>query len=174
MIWHDRPVAEVWVKMRFWLCSIGMLVMLCCGPASAEELADAPLLVIEAPDGVERTYSREALEAMRQVSYRTSTIWTDGVIEFRGVPLSEVLKVAGVTAGRIVLRASNDYSAEMPMSAVTSDIPMIAMKMDGKPMTLREKGPLWLVYPYDLADAYQSEVVYTRSVWQLVKIEVQP
>jgi hypothetical protein len=174
MIWHGHHGEGVWVMMRFWLRMIGVLVMLGCCVARAEEVPDAPLLVVEAPDGTERTYSREALEAMRQVSYRTSTIWTDGVIEFRGVPLSEIMKEAGVTSGRIVLRASNDYSAEMPLSSVTSDIPMIALMMDGKPMTLREKGPLWLVYPYDLSDAYQSEVVYTRSIWQLVKIEVQP
>ena len=39
-------------------------------------------------------------------------------------------------------------------------------------MTLRDKGPLWLVYPYDADTAYQSEVIYARSVWQLDRIEV--
>jgi hypothetical protein len=31
-----------------------------------------------------------------------------------------------------------------------------------------------VVYPYDMSTVYQSEVVYTRSVWQLDRIEVLP
>jgi hypothetical protein len=38
-------------------------------------------------------------------------------------------------------------------------------------MSIREKGPLWLVYPYDLNKAYQSETIYSRSIWQLVRID---
>jgi hypothetical protein len=41
-------------------------------------------------------------------------------------------------------------------------------------MRLRDKGPVWVVFPYDLATEYQSEVVYSRSVWQMVRIEVLP
>lgn len=153
---------------------IGLVVMLGFGMARAEGVADDPLLTVEAPGGEPLVFDREALDAMRQVTYRTSTIWTDGVREFRGVPLSEVLKDAGVESGRLLLRASNDYAAEMPISAVTPDVPMIALTIDGEPMSLRDKGPLWVVFPYDLSTVYQSEVVYTRSVWQLVKIEVVP
>lgn len=111
---------------------------------------------------------------MRQVTYRTSTIWTDGVLEFRGVPLSEVLQAVGVTSGKVVFVATNDYSAEMPVEEVTEEVPLLAMSIDGHPMTLRDKGPVWLVFPYDLSAEYQSEVVYSRSVWQMVRIEVLP
>ena len=160
--------------VRFAKRTIALLVLLGCGAAGAEETTGVPLLVVEAPGGADLSYTREALEAMRQVSYRTSTIWTDGVREFRGVPLSEVLKDAGIASGTIQLRASNDYAAEMPVGAVTQDVPIIALTVDGEPMTLRDKGPLWVVYPYDLSTVYQSEVIYTRSVWQLVRIAVPP
>jgi hypothetical protein len=38
-------------------------------------------------------------------------------------------------------------------------------------MSMRNKGPLWLVYPYDSNVALQTEAVYARSIWQLVRIE---
>jgi hypothetical protein len=137
--------------------------------------AEAPLLVVvDVVRQAEVRFSRADLEAMRQVSYRTSTVWTDGVLVFRGVPLSEVLKAAGVRGATIEMSASNDYVAEMPVAEVTEDVPLVAMTIDGVPMTRRDKGPLWVVYPYDMSTVYQSEVVYTRSVWQLDRIEVLP
>jgi hypothetical protein len=44
--------------------------------------------------------------------------------------------------------------------------------MDDRPMSVRDKGPLWVVYPFDDVPAYQSETIYSRSIWQLDRIEV--
>jgi hypothetical protein len=44
--------------------------------------------------------------------------------------------------------------------------------MNGAEMSIRDKGPLWIVYPYDASDDFRSEVVYSRSIWQLDRIEV--
>jgi hypothetical protein len=160
------------------LCKTGLALAVTVWTASGAICpagADEPMLVVvDAARQAEVHFGREDLEAMRQVSYRTSTIWTAGVLVFRGVPLSEVLKAAGASGATIELSASNDYVAEMPASEVTADVPMLALTIDGVPMTRRDKGPLWVVYPYDLSTAYQSEVVYTRSVWQLERIEVLP
>jgi hypothetical protein len=38
-------------------------------------------------------------------------------------------------------------------------------------MSVRDKGPLWVIYPYD-SDDYRSEVIYSRSIWQLDRLEV--
>lgn len=143
-------------------------------PAARAETEPPMLVVVDVPRQTETAFAREDLEALRQITIRTTTIWTDGVQEFRGVPLSEVLKAAEATGSRIVLSATNDYMVEMPMDEVTADVPLLAMSVNGAAMTRRDKGPLWVVYPYDLSTAYQSEVIYTRSVWQLERIEVLP
>ena len=52
--------------------------------------------------------------------------------------------------------------------------PIIAYMMNGEEMSVRNKGPLWLVYPYDLNHEYRSEVIYSRSIWQLDRIDVLP
>lgn len=49
---------------------------------------------------------------------------------------------------------------------------IFATKLDGKLMSVRDKGPLMLVYPFDLdADLY-NEKYFSRSVWQIKEIEV--
>ena len=40
--------------------------------------------------------------------------------------------------------------------------------------TLRLKHlPLWLIYPYDHNQAYQAELIYSRSIWQLVRLDLR-
>jgi hypothetical protein len=53
------------------------------------------------------------------------------------------------------------------------DAALIAYAMDGKEMSVRYKGPLWIVYPYDSNANYRTEITYARSVWQLDRIDVR-
>ena len=114
------------------------------------------------------------LEAMGAETIRTSTIWTTGVQEFTGVPLHRLLERLGVTEGRLIARAINDYAAELPMTDAVPGGAMIAFHRNGSPMSVREKGPLWIVYPYDAQESYRSETHFARSVWQLEQIDVRP
>ena len=50
--------------------------------------------------------------------------------------------------------------------------PIIAYRLNGDRMSVRDKGPLWVVYPYDSDQVYQTEVIYSRSIWQLYRIDV--
>jgi hypothetical protein len=40
-------------------------------------------------------------------------------------------------------------------------------------MSLREKGPLWVIYPYDSDPAYRTEETYSRSIWQLNRLAAE-
>jgi len=84
------------------------------------------------------------------------------------------LKHFNITSGTLLARAVNDYTVEIPVSEIEEGGPMIAFEANGAAMPLRDKGPFWLVYPYDLDERYRSEKVYSRSIWQLVSIEVVP
>ncbi|MGB1266126.1 MAG: oxidoreductase, partial [Nereida ignava] len=53
------------------------------------------------------------------------------------------------------------------------DGPIIAYKQNGSEMSRRRKGPLWIVYPYDDKKSYQTETVYSRSIWQLDRLITQ-
>jgi len=135
--------------------------------ACAEEI----LLTVTAA-GTVHEFDLKALEEMGETSFTTTTIWTDGAQEFAGVPLATFLETLGVTEGRLKATAINDYAIEIPVSDAVPDGPIIAYKRNGEQMSVRDKGPLWIVYPYDSNPAYQSEVIYSRSIWQLDRLEV--
>ncbi|THD82312.1 oxidoreductase [Aliigemmobacter aestuarii] len=112
------------------------------------------------------------LETLPQHEFSTSTIWTEGVITFRGVLLRDLLQAVGSNGGTVVLTALNDYRISVPVADATGAGPMVAYLMNGAPMPVRDKGPIWLVYPYDADPAFRTEQTYARSIWQLDRIEV--
>jgi hypothetical protein len=116
----------------------------------------------------------DLLVELGTTEFETETIWTDGPQTFVGVELIALL--AALEAEGDILRAValNDYAVEIPVSDAVEGGPIIAFLRNGEEMSVREKGPLWLVYPYDNAPEYRAEVIYARSIWQLARIEVQP
>ncbi len=112
------------------------------------------------------------LRDLGEVRFRTSTPWTDGVHEYAGVSLHDLASILGVSQGTLTATALNDYAAEIPVSDAVEGGPILAYMQDGDEMSVREKGPLWLVYPYDQNEAYQTDVVFSRSIWQLHQIHV--
>jgi hypothetical protein len=78
----------------------------------------------------------------------------------------------GLNDGRFLATAINDYSVEIPLSDAVEGGPIIAYLMDGEEMSIRDKGPLWVIYPYDSDADFRSEVVFSRSIWQLDRLEI--
>lgn len=113
------------------------------------------------------------LEALPQVTFTTGTVWTDGKREFRGPSLKVLLDSLQIEGATVKARALNDYMVAIPYTTLEDGAPIIATRIDGKPFSRREKGPLWIVYPYDSAKRFQSETVYGRSIWQLNELQVE-
>ncbi len=133
-------------------------------------IAGATELVIATSAG-EISYDRDALREMQTTEITTNTPWTDGEQVFLGVPLSLLID-APDDAFEMEMRAINDYVVVVPSDAVSEEYPIVAFEQNGEPMSLRDKGPFWLIYPFDDGPEYQTETMYSRSIWQLVKITV--
>lgn len=137
----------------------------------------APLLTISGEIanynvGQTAVLDRDMINNLTQTSIVTSTIWTDGISEYRGVLLKDLLDYVGAEGHEIKASAINDYAITIPLSDATDPGPIIAILVDGKQISVREKGPLWVIYPYDLDKKFRTEVRYSRSIWQLDRIEV--
>ena len=142
--------------------------------ASAGQVrADDTRLVVDAKgDGSLLRFTDADLMALPQVTFATSTIWTNAIAQFSGPSLDSVLEAAGAADGDIRMTAINDYKVDLPRTWVEPASPIIATRIDGAPFGIREKGPLWLVFPFDSDDRFQTEEVYSFSIWQLTQIQI--
>ncbi len=113
----------------------------------------------------------EMLEAMGTTTIETTTIWTEGMQVFQGVSLKALVEELGIEGTILRASAINDYTVEVPMSDAVEGGALVAYRLNGDAMSVRDKGPLWIIYPYDSDADYRTEVIYSRSIWQLDRIE---
>lgn len=144
---------------------------LCLGLALTPVSVAAETLLTVTHNGEVQTYDMDDLQAMGATTFETETIWTEGAQSFTGVPLANLVADLDLDDGVLLASAINDYTVEIPVSDAVEGGPIIAYLNNAEPMSVRDKGPLWIVYPYDSNPDYQSELVYSRSIWQLDRIE---
>ncbi|MBT9383040.1 molybdopterin-dependent oxidoreductase [Pseudooceanicola sp. CBS1P-1] len=117
-------------------------------------------------------FDLDMLKAMHPITVKTSTIWTDGTQTFTGVRLHDLMEAVGADADTLDATAINDYAVQIPSDDWGEDGAIVAYEQNGKPMSVRDKGPLWVIYPFDQDKKFQTEVTYSRSIWQLDRIIV--
>lgn len=118
-------------------------------------------------------FDREALEAIATTTLSTSTPWTKGVQTFEGFPLAALLEIVGATGTSLKAVALNDYSAVVPIDDSVAAGAFVAVRANGERMSVRERGPLWIVFPYDADSRLTTDTYLNRSVWQLKALIVE-
>lgn len=112
------------------------------------------------------------LDSLPQHEFSTSTIWTEGVDTYEGVLLKDLLAAVGATGTGLLAKALNDYEIGFPVAEATEEGPLLAYRTNGELMSVREKGPIWLIYPYDTVAEFRTEQTYARSIWQLDRLMI--
>lgn len=113
-----------------------------------------------------------ALEALSSQEIVTSTLWTNGVNRFQGVPLQRLITELGLEGDRLRAVSMNDFSTQISLNDAEARHAIVAYRMNGKEMPRRAKGPLWIIYPFDQSARFRTETIYARAIWQLNRIEV--
>ena len=113
------------------------------------------------------------LNSLPQHTIRTRTPWYPDVSEFRGPLLADVLALVEAKGSMISASALNDYSVSVPMQDAREHRVVIAILLNGKPMSIRDKGPLFLVYPFDSKPELRASTYYERSIWQLKSLTLK-
>jgi hypothetical protein len=104
----------------------------------------------------EAVFDREMLEALGYETIVTKTPWYDGKASFAGVRLDQLLALVGASGKSVTAHALNDYVTVIPMEDFARYGVILALKKDGAYMSIREKGPLFIMYPFDSTRELQT------------------
>lgn len=118
-------------------------------------------------------FDRGMLEEIGTVKLVTGTPWHDGPVEFEGVLMSKLMDVVGADGTEVLVTALDDYRSTIPMADFERYAVVLALRRDGRLMPIRDKGPLFIVYPFDSDEALRNDVYYGRAVWQVMQLTVQ-
>lgn len=121
------------------------------------------------------TFDIPTLERLGLIRFATPTAWTDGLVTFEGVLLSRLLEVLAVPGDvtALTMTALNDYQVTIPVTDVRTWPVMLALKRDGQYMSVRNKGPLWVVYPRHAFPTLAQSKYNARWIWQVKEIVIR-
>lgn len=91
-----------------------------------------------------------------------------------GVSLSHLAQFMGASsASELHLVALNNYAVSVPMSDLRRYDPVLASRRNGERISVREKGPLILIYPFDEHRALAKQEYINRTIWQVNEIRIK-
>lgn len=133
------------------------------------------VLEVQLGEGAVIGFTIDDLRALPLTEFETSTVWTQGADTYTGVLLLDLLYHIGHTTvrGAVMVRALDGYSAQVEADLITAEAPLLSFLRNGTPMSVRDQGPIWLIFPYDNNPAFRTESIYAKSVWQVRSLEVQ-
>ena len=124
-------------------------------------------------DGDQAVFDQAMLEGLGMATIRTTTSWTDGVVEFTGPTVASVLDAVGATGTTLHAVAVNDFAVDLDGDELRRYGAILAMRQDGMQLSLRDKGPLWVVLPRDQHPELMDEANNSKWIWQLRSIEIR-
>lgn len=170
-----KMLADRW-RIRPWAMALAALLAV-AGPAAAQDGAlDRPqgdvILTVEGAigatnDGERAQFDRAMLESMGMKTIVTTTPWFDGAVTFEGVLMERLMARVKAQGEEVVVTALNDYQAPVPISDFAQYGVILALKRNGDYMPISDKGPLFIIYPYDAHTELHAQKYYARSVWQV-------
>ena len=157
------------------------LTMLAAGPAAAMPMPKATGPVVLTVTGAidngdadgKAEFDMAMLEALQQKETTTLTPWFDGETTFKGPLATALLDAVGANGAIVHVTAINDYSADIPISDLTDDPVIFAIRINGEIMSVRDKGPIFVVYPFNENPDLYNEAYFGKSVWQVVSIDIR-
>ena len=163
-----------------------LLLSLLCALSSVQAAEPAPLAApkgkvvltikgkIEVKNrGNEAVLDMDMLSALPQHTFTTNTPWNKAPVKFTGPKLADVLKLVKAKGTSMKASAINDYHITIPMEDATRFDVVVARLINDQPIPVREKGPLFVIYPFDSSAELRSSTYYERSIWQLKSLQIQ-
>lgn len=117
-------------------------------------------------------FDLDTLLALGRHRLQTRTPFTEGEPVFEGVLARSVMQAVQARGTMAMARARNDYTAAVPLADFTAMEVLLASHMDGRRLQLRDKGPLWIVFPWSQEPAIDNRMTRQKSVWQLYRLSI--
>ena len=174
--------ASVFTRRTFGLAAFGLagagLLTSRGAQAALAAPADKPILTISGQitntnDGANAVFDRAMLEALGMQKFTTHTKWDNDAVTFEGPLMTALMAAVGATGETAQAVALNDYHTDIPIADFAQYKPILALKRDGNYMSVREKGPLFVVYNYDSDPELKQQKYYGRSAWQVAQFVIK-
>ncbi|NOX40401.1 MAG: hypothetical protein GXP05_07770 [Alphaproteobacteria bacterium] len=153
---------------------IGFVLFVFAASFGSTTLAQTALTIRSKALGKELALTLTQLRDMSQETVVTGNEFVDGKRVFRGPLMRDVMQCfSSVLPKTVILTAANDFQSEAPVEEFFKYNVILALSVDGVALSMRDKGPLWMIYPMSDFPELRDPIYNSRLIWQLISIDYQ-
>lgn len=130
-------------------------------------------LITQRNAGDAAEFDAAMLDALPKSEFTTSSPWHKMPAKFSGPALKTVLDAVGAQGKTLKMVALDKYEITVPVEDAYTRQPVLTRRIDDQLLTVRTKGPLFMMYPFDSSPQLKNDTFYSRSIWQLRRIVVE-
>ncbi len=117
-------------------------------------------------------FDQQLLESLQQHEVITRNPWFADSNVYRGPLGRAIIKAVGAEDATIMRISSlNSFIADIPVSDFMDYDVILALQKNGQLQRIRDRGPLFVIYPFDQQTNLKTQMHYNRSVWQVKAID---
>jgi hypothetical protein len=166
-------MANLWRSICFLVCLLLTTPALALDPPSGDVVLTILGNITVKNDGAGASLDMAALEKLPQHDLTVQTPWYPQPVTFTGPLLRDVMSAVGASGTALKASAIDDYDVVIPFTDIQKYDVILGRKLNGKPLSVRENGPLFVMYPLDSDPALRSKLIFDRCIWQLKSIVVE-
>jgi hypothetical protein len=174
---HTRFGTGTWVKLI--LVPITWLLWVVGASAGAyEETKERTIITItgkispDIPNGAARvgydTFNKIGVKEME-----TRTFYSKKRYKFSGVLMRDLLDYVGANGETLEVTALDDYRINIPIADYQKYDVLLAFKLDGKNLSIRDRGPARIIYPIEQHSELSDKKYASRYIWQIKGMRVK-
>ena len=162
-------------------CSILAVFFLCITKVYASAICPPPsgkvVLLLQAADETTQSCDMASFDSLPQHSIETRlpvSLEIAGKNTWSGVYLADIARELGAKPeSSIELIALNDYIVTIPMSDILIYNPVLASRVNGDLIPIRNKGPFILIYPFDQNNEINTALYQDYTIWMVHEILIR-
>jgi hypothetical protein len=160
-----------WGILLLVLCSFGMGKSIADGQRKTDQ--EHVILTVSWADGriPPVKFALKDIEKLERKDYWTvlpPSLGVTGRHDWQGIPLRAVLAAAKAQDfTKLRITALDGYEVYLPASDVQRFDPILAYRKDDQYIGILDKGPLFLIYPFESAPQLQTMEYINRTIWQV-------
>jgi hypothetical protein len=169
-------------KWRSLIAGLAALAFMGAAPAQADLEKPAGAVILTVTGHIAKTNSPNGalfdlamLEKLPRKTIKTTTRWTEGEQAFEGVAVTALLEFLGAHGNSIEAIGLDGYATPtMPVSDLQKYGVILALKKNGEYLQVKDKGPIWMIYPVDdFPELQQDLLTQYKLIWHLRTLVVR-
>ncbi len=147
---------------------------LCCSSVAGAQALEVNLQISKISTGLVQSWSLGKVDALSQQRATTHSPFFPGTKTFSGPLLADLLAAALSAEPKestpIKLVALNNYSIQTTFGKLKHADAIVATRKNDLPMSIRDRGPFWIIFPLTKRPDLENEDFYRLIIWQLSDI----